>query len=577
MPDAALLDSPLIEAEFLAVDTETNGQPKERCELTEVGAVLVGGGELHDRWSSLVGVSEPLGRGIQRFTGITQAMVDEAPPPASVLPDLAEQLRGRIFVAHSARFDVGVLRQAFERAELDWPDPPVICTVALARRFAPLQRRRGLASLADALGIEVEQSHRALPDAETCARVLCALFPRLAANARTVGEALALLRPRKPPRFKPVGARRPRDERPDLSALPKDPGVYIFRDADGRPLYVGKSVCLRTRARAHFTTPATWTGQAEHVDYQPTESELGALVLENRLIKALKPPGNTLLKKDADGYVYLRCRLDIPFPILEVAREPAAGNAVCIGPVRGRGAAAELVEQLNSLFGLRHCGRNLATRPHPSAYGQMGRCLSPCLGDLDPNLYRERLDEALGLFERDGAAALLAHVDAQMRAASAAQRYERAAWLRRRARRLESLLRRLGGALRAAHAGARVVLAPHPADAGRADAFWIVGGRIADWGPLPDAHELAARTDAALAAAPAAGPGGWLPADELDETRIIGLWLAGHEEDVRVLELEPRPDQAALARLTASLSGDRPTRAPRAARATASRAPAAVT
>src|SRR3954447_19618648 len=324
MPDPALLESPLAGAEFLAVDTETNGQPKERCELTEVGAVLVGGGELHDRWSSLVGVSEPLGRGIQRFTGITQAMVDEAPPPEQVLPALAEQLRGRLLVAHNARFDVGVLKQAFERADLDWPDPPVICTVALARRMAPLQRRRGLASLADALGIEVSQTHRALPDAETCARVLCALLPRLCANARTIGEALALLRPRKPPRYKPVGAKRPRDERPDLSSLPKDPGVYIFRDADGHPLYVGKSICLRTRARAHFTTPATWTGQAEHVDYQPTESELGALLLENRLIKALKPPGNTLLKKDPDGYVYLRCRLDIPFPILEVARQPAA-------------------------------------------------------------------------------------------------------------------------------------------------------------------------------------------------------------------------------------------------------------
>jgi DNA polymerase-3 subunit epsilon len=579
MPDPDLLESPLIGAEFLAVDTETNGQPKERCELTEVGAVLVGGGELHDRWSSLVGVSEPLGRGIQRFTGITQAMVDDAPPPATVLPDLAAQLRGRIFVAHSARFDVGVLRQAFERAELDWPDPPVLCTVALARRFAPLQRRRGLASLADALGIEVEQSHRALPDAETCARVLCALLPRLAANARTVGEALALLRPRRAPKpHRPEGARRSRDERPDLSALPKDPGVYIFRDADGRPLYVGKSVCLRTRARAHFTTPNVWTGEAEHVDYQPTESELGALVLENRLIKALKPPGNTLLKKDADGYVYLRCRLDIPFPILEVAREPAAGNAVCVGPVRGRGACAELVEQLNSLFGLRHCGRSLAPRPHPSAYGQMGRCLSPCLGDLDPNLYRERLDEALRLFEFDGASALLAHVDAQMRAASRAQRYERAAWLRRRARRLESLLNRLGGVLRAAHAGARIVLAPHPAEEGRADVFWIAGGRIADWGPLPaDEDELLARTHAAVAAAPGSRLGGWLPADALDETRIVGLWLARHEEDARVLELEGGVDQPALAALTASLSGDRPTRAPRAARASASRVPAAVT
>src|ERR687888_2089509 len=163
MPDAALLDSPLAEAEFLAVDTETNGQPRERCELTEVGTVLVGGGELHDRWSSLVGVSEPLGRGIQRFTGITQAMVDAAPPPETVLPELAARLRGRVLVAHNAAFDARVLRQAFARAALDWPDPPVICTVALARRFAPLQRRRGLASLADALGIEVGAVCRPLP------------------------------------------------------------------------------------------------------------------------------------------------------------------------------------------------------------------------------------------------------------------------------------------------------------------------------------------------------------------------------------------------------------------------------
>src|SRR5204862_3119763 len=229
-----------------------------------------------------------------------------------------------------------------------------------------------------------------------------------------------------------------------LSKLPKDPGVYIFRDADGRPLYVGKSVCLRTRARAHFTTPVAWTGQAEHVDYQATESELGALVLENRLIKRLLPPGNVNLKKPCDGFVYLRCRLDIPYPILEVAREPAAGNAVCVGPVRGRAAAAELVEQLNSLFGLRHCGRGLTQRPWPSAYGQMGRCLSPCLGDLDPNLYRRRLDDALALFNGARAGkALLDHVDEQMRQAAEEHRYERAAWLARRRARLAELLSRL--------------------------------------------------------------------------------------------------------------------------------------
>jgi DNA polymerase-3 subunit epsilon len=243
------------------------------------------------------------------------------------------------------------------------------------------------------------------------------------------------------------------------------------------------------------------------------------------------------LKKRADGYVYLRCRLDIPFPILEVAHEPAAGHAVCVGPVRGRAAAAELIEQINSLFGLRHCGRGMPRRQWPSAYGQMGRCLSPCLGDLDPNLYRARLEEALRLFEHDGSSALLAHVERQIRAASAEQAYERAAWLQRRRRRLESLLSRLGGALRAAHAGARLVMAPHPSDPERADAFWIVGGRVVDWGPKPGRAELEARTEAALRDVPAPGSlGGWLPAEELVEARIVGAWLAGHGE-ARVTEL----------------------------------------
>src|SRR4051812_39951513 len=555
MTGPTLLDAPLASTEFLAVDTETNGLGGERCELTEVGVVLVGGGELHERWSSLVGVSAPLSRGIQRLTGISQAMVAAAPPPEAVLPELAKRMHNRVLVAHSARFDQGVLRQAFARAALTWPEPPVLCTVALARRFAPLQRRRGLAALADALGIEVATVHRALPDAETCARVFCALFARLCAHAGTVGEALAQLRPRRTS-LRPKGPRKPRGKRPDLSALPNDPGVYVFRDADGHPIYVGKSVCLRTRARSHFTQPTTWTGQAAHVDYEPTESELGALVLEDRLIKALRPRGNVRGKRTADGYAYLRCRLDIEIPILEVAREPAAGRSVTVGPVQGRAALAELVEQLNSLFGLRHCGRTLTRRPWPSAYGQMGRCLSPCLGDLDPNLYRERLDQALNLFlaEPDGGAALLAHIEGQMRQASQAQAFERAAWLQRRHKRLTSLLRRLGGGLPATHAGPRLVLAPHPSAPDRFDAFWIAAGRVRDWGRLPrDPGELTQRTASVLSSAPRRELGGWLPAEEIDEARIVGAWTAAHAPPA--LELEVAPQEDDLRRFVAAAAG----------------------
>src|SRR3954454_1608431 len=233
--------TPTATAEFVCVDTETNGRMGDLCEVTEVGAVLVGGGELHERYESLVRVERPLSRGIERFTGITQAMVDSAPPPAEVLPHIKTMAEGRVLVAHNSAFDRRVLAQAFERAGIEWQEPPVLCTVALARRFAPLARQRKLAPLAEALGIEVRQVHRALVDAETCAKVFCALFPKLCATVETIQDAVAMLSPkRRGKKEKAKGRRIPREERPDLTKLPDDPGVYIFRDVRGRPLYVGK-------------------------------------------------------------------------------------------------------------------------------------------------------------------------------------------------------------------------------------------------------------------------------------------------------------------------------------------------
>jgi DNA polymerase-3 subunit epsilon len=322
----------------------------------------------------------------------------------------------------------------------------------------------------------------------------------------------------------------------------------VFRDAAGHPLYVGKSVSVRARARSHFARgaePAGWVEHAAVVDHRATASELGALLLEDRLIKDLRPPGNVVGRR-TDEYVYLRARLDIPFPVLEVAPEPAAGRAVNVGPLRGRAVARELAEQLTSLFALRHCGRRLPRRDHPSAYGQMGRCLSPCLRDLDPNLYRRHLDAALSLFagRADGREALLEHLEAQMRAAAAERRYERAAVLRRRRERVALLLDRLGGELRATHVRPALVLAPHPS-AQRYDAFWIVGGRVADWGEVHEVDELERRTAVALGTRPLAGPA-CVPPEAVRELRLVATYRDAH--DVPALPLEPPPAPAGLAR-----------------------------
>ena len=493
----------------------------------------------------------PLARGIQRFTGITQAMASSAPEPEEVLPRVAELLQGRVLVAHNAQFDRRALRQAFERIGLKWPRPPVLCTLSMARRFAPLVRERKLASLAESLGIEVDEVHRALPDAVTCARILCALLPRMCAAAPTVEEAVEYLQPRRRGGSDVLARKIAKEQRPDLSALPSDPGVYIFRNDAGQPLYVGKSVSLRSRARAHFCAPSGWTERAAIVDYRPTHSELGALVLENRLIKEWRPTGNKALKR-TDQWAFIRCRLDIEYPVLEAGSDPAAGHAINVGPIKGQRVAQDLADQLTSMFRLRHCGRTMKVREHPSAYGQMGRCCSPCLGDLDPNAYRRQVEKALSVFwSPDARAALLAELDEWMREAARKQAFERAAALLRRRERLDRLLWRVEGMLEAMHARPRLVLARHPVKE-RWDAFWVVAGRVADWGPLPDdGAEIAARTAGAMRRhAREPGAGATVPAAEVDEVRIVASWVARNEPPA--LELS---DADAAARWALSETG----------------------
>ena len=157
----------------------------------------------------------------------------------------------------------------------------------------------------------------------------------------------------------------------------------------------------------------------------------------------------------------------------------------------------------------------------------MGRCVSPCLGDLDPNAYRRRLDEALGLFDGpDGAERFLARFDDEMARAAAERRYERAAVMRDRRERIGDLLSRLGGLIRAAHAGSRLVLAKHPVKPDW-DAFWVEGGLVRDWGPLEhQAGQLAERAETLASSRPRQPV---VAPDEVHELRIVSSWLAGDE------------------------------------------------
>jgi DNA polymerase-3 subunit epsilon len=153
----------------------------------------------------------------------------------------------------------------------------------------------------------------------------------------------------------------------------------------------------------------------------------------------------------------------------------------------------------------------------------------------------------------DAREALLGELDEQVREASRAQRYERAAGLVRRKERLDRLLWRTEGMLEAMHARPRLVLASHPSKP-RWDGFWVVGGRVVDWGALPaDSEEIATRTEAAMReAAASARPGSAaaVPAAEVDEVRIVASWVARNEPPA--LEIGDPAEAASWALATAA-------------------------
>lgn len=179
-----LADIALADTTFVVVDLETTGGRAAgdgHDAITEIGAVKVRGGVVLGELATLVDPGRAIPPQIVALTGITSAMVHDAPRIDSVLPAFLEFARGAVLVAHNAGFDIGFLRAAAERLGLTWPRPPVLCTVRLARRVltrdeAPSVR---LAALAQLFGAATTPTHRALDDARATVDVLHGLIERV--------------------------------------------------------------------------------------------------------------------------------------------------------------------------------------------------------------------------------------------------------------------------------------------------------------------------------------------------------------------------------------------------------------
>jgi DNA polymerase-3 subunit epsilon len=184
----------LARVSFVVVDVETTGWLPEESGITEIGAVRFGHGAPTAEFSALVNPGAPIPEKITALTGITDAMVRQAPPISAVLPGFLAFARGSVVVAHNAPFDIGFLTAACDSCRLPWPAFQVVDTAALARSVLGESEVPDckLATLAGFFQAQTRPCHRALPDAQATADVLQALLRRLtSAGVRTVAEISA--------------------------------------------------------------------------------------------------------------------------------------------------------------------------------------------------------------------------------------------------------------------------------------------------------------------------------------------------------------------------------------------------
>lgn len=472
------LTMPLHEVTFCALDLETSGGSPRTSEIVEIGAVKSRGGETLGTFQTLVRPSTPLPVEIQLLTGIGGHALADAPPLTTTLPAFLEFLGPRsVLVAHNASFDHGFLRAACRELDHDLADHLVVDTAKLARRvLSDDVRNVRLATLAAFFRTAHTPRHRAFPDAAACLEVLWGLLERSAAyGVATLGDLLEFQRMRSNPYADKV--RLARD-------LPRARGVYVFRDARGRAIYVGKAADLRSRVRSYFTSDerkrmGDLRRAAASVETVRSSSDLEASAIEARLIERLRPRYNRRgVRRRSPAYLRLT---DEPHPRFSVVRRLPTDAAVAVGPFPSHRRAREAGAALAGLFGVRTCTQRLGPRTtvEPCPLYDLGSCHGPCTGrrrDTDAHgraVRRLAQDLDAGLpIARDRLEAKLARLALR-------RRFEEATAHRDA---FEDLVRALGRAdrLRAISAAGRIRL---EGPGGRID---LAAGRLSSSGPLVD-------------------------------------------------------------------------------------------
>ncbi|MBK8400980.1 3'-5' exonuclease family protein [Propionivibrio sp.] len=279
------MDFPYVREPLLFVDLETTGANFATDRIIEIGFVEVDQQGVRE-WSSLVNPGMPVSDFITGLTGISTAMVSSSPEFETLVPIILEKLRGRLLVAHNARFDYTFLKREFKRLGVEFRMPN-LCTVKLSRKLFPQHHRHNLDSLVERHDIAAGDRHRALADA----RILWKLWQcwHESLPSEDIHSAIDVISgcPELPPQI----------DATLIEDLPESPGAYALYAEDGSVLVVKRSANIRQQVLKHFAVTkrdtALWR-DIRLVKWRESAGELGARLNELELGSAAPGPADEL-------------------------------------------------------------------------------------------------------------------------------------------------------------------------------------------------------------------------------------------------------------------------------------------
>ncbi|WP_029768113.1 excinuclease ABC subunit UvrC [Haloglycomyces albus] len=229
------------------------------------------------------------------------------------------------------------------------------------------------------------------------------------------------------------------DYRPAPGTIPTEPGVYRFRDADGRVIYVGKAKNLRNRLNSYFADPDVLPDRtrrmvttARSVEWTVTATEVEALQLEWTWIKEFDPRFNIMFRDDK-SYPWLAVTVNEEVPRAQVMRGNRRKGVRYFGPFGNAWAIRQTLDLLTRVFPIRTCSNGVYRRHkrmgRPCLLYDIGKCTGPCVGHISPEGHRRIVDDFMGFMSGD-TTQVRRELTEQMQAASAAMEFEKAARIR---------------------------------------------------------------------------------------------------------------------------------------------------